>query len=80
MKNFIPSVFLAMFCIAQATVIPFVIYSSPVVIRLLGLDFAILLNMNVVIGLEGANFVVGEFDPRNQSARYKTSPEIWMRT
>jgi len=30
--------------------------------HLLGLDFPILLNVNVVIGLEDANFVVGEFD------------------
>jgi hypothetical protein len=61
-------------------VIPFVILSSPVVMHLLGLDFPILLNVNVVIGLEDANFVVGEFDPGDQSARSRTWPEVVVRT
>jgi hypothetical protein len=61
-----------MICHCQSARYISVIHSLLVVICSLGLDFAILLDMNIVIGLEDADFIVREFDSMNQSARLIT--------
>ena len=62
------------------TVIISVIPSFLVTLYLLGLDFAILFDMHMVIGLEDTDFVIRKFDPANPSERYSRQQRVLIRT
>jgi hypothetical protein len=49
-------------------------------IHSLGRDFAVLLDMNVVVGLKGADFVIRELNPVNQSAKDEMEVQDMVRT
>jgi len=72
MKKFVSCLFLAMMCYCSKQPPCLRTLSFPVVIYSLRLDFAILLDMNVVISLEDADFVIGKFDSESQSASRKS--------
>jgi hypothetical protein len=54
--------------------VPFPVFHS------LGRDFAVLLDMDMVIGLKDADFVIRELDPANQSTTAKIEVQDVVRT
>jgi hypothetical protein len=72
MKKYVSRLLLAMMCYCSNQPPCLRTLSFPVVMSSLRLDFAILLDMNVVISLEDADFVIGKFDSGSQSASRKS--------